>query len=419
MPAVALFVLGAVALPAQTHLATWGGTSGVSNGQFNQPNGIAIDASDFVYVVETAYAGARVQKLNSSGVWQANFGMPDPDFNGTNGKFTTPIGVAVDSTGNVYVSDAGFTKVDKFNSSGTFLARILQAPGGATRNVDGTIFNPSAHFTIDRTSNTIYFPDGGPSIAFYSNPGNDEQANPDRVQKITNTGSFTLKWGSAGTGDGQFDVPMATAVDSSGNVYVTDRYNSRIQKFTSAGVFVTKWGSAGSGDGQFNLPWGITVDGSGNVYVVDTGNNRIQKFTSTGTFVAKWGSAGTGNGQFNTPKGVATDSSGNIYVTDFGNHRVQKFAPVVADTTKPTISSVARLTPSASGIAAGSGSVVFRVTYSEPVTGVIAANFQLENINGGSVTGSVSNVSPSTTSVYDVTVSLTGGSGDFRLKVVN
>src|SRR5438552_8179000 len=67
------------------------------------------------------------------------------------------------------------------------------------------------------------------------------------------------------------------------------------------GAFVTKWGSAGSGNGQFNAPWGVAVDAAGNVYVADTGNNRIQKFTGTGGFLTAWGSAGSGNGQFNVP----------------------------------------------------------------------------------------------------------------------
>ena len=71
--------------------------------------------------------------------------------------------------------------------------------------------------------------------------------------------------------------------------------------------FVAKWGSAGTGDGQFQMPVGIATDAGGNVYVADAQNNRVQKFTSTGTFVSKWGSAGTGNGNFYLPFGVATD----------------------------------------------------------------------------------------------------------------
>ncbi|MGB8164256.1 MAG: hypothetical protein WCF14_04520, partial [Nitrososphaeraceae archaeon] len=60
--------------------------------------------------------------------------------------------------------------------------------------------------------------------------------------------------------------------------YVSDIGNNRVQKFTADGQFVTKWGSSGSGDGQFNGPMGLTVDPSGYVYVVDIGNKRVQVF---------------------------------------------------------------------------------------------------------------------------------------------
>jgi len=138
-------------------------------------------------------------------------------------------------------------------------------------------------------------------------------------------GTFLLKWGSSGSGDGQFQSPRGVAVDSSANVYVADT-NHRMQKFDSSGNFLLKWGSYGTGDGQFNRPGGVAVDSSGNVYVVDTYNHRMQKFDSSGNFLLKWGSQGTGDGQFQSPKGVAVDSSGNVYVADTNNSRIQKFS---------------------------------------------------------------------------------------------
>jgi streptogramin lyase len=141
------------------------------------------------------------------------------------------------------------------------------------------------------------------------------------------TYQFVTKWGTEGTGDGQFLSPEAVAIDSGGNVYVTDPLNNRVEKFTSGGQYILGWGSKGLLNGQFNQSNGIAVDATGNVYVTDRYNHRVQKFTSSGTFLTAWGSFGTGNGQFNDPFAVAVDSLGNVYVTDHYNHRVQKFSP--------------------------------------------------------------------------------------------
>ena len=146
-----------------------------------------------------------------------------------------------------------------------------------------------------------------------------------RIQKFDSNGTFITKWGSNGSADGQFGNQSYIALDSSDNVYVADYYNHRIQKFDSNGTFITKWGSPGSEDGQFNSPGGIVVDSSDNVYVVEHGNHRIQKFDSNGTFITKWGSNGSADGQFLLPNGVAVDSSDNVYVSDISNSRVQKF----------------------------------------------------------------------------------------------
>ena len=75
-------------------------------------------------------------------------------------------------------------------------------------------------------------------------------------------------------------------------MYVTEWAINHVQKFDSNGKFITKWGSEGTGDGQFNGPEGIAIDSSGNVYVSEYGNNRIQKFDSNGNFITKWGSKG-------------------------------------------------------------------------------------------------------------------------------
>ena len=76
-----------------------------------------------------------------------------------------------------------------------------------------------------------------------------------------------------------------------------------------------------------NYIYGIAVDSSGNVYVTDSTQASIQKFDSNGAFITKWGSYGTGNGKFSHPTGIAVDSSGNVYVADRFNARIQVFSP--------------------------------------------------------------------------------------------
>lgn len=137
--------------------------------------------------------------------------------------------------------------------------------------------------------------------------------------------SLIRKWGSNGTGDGQFVRPHDIAFDSKGYVYVSDRELDNIQKFTHNGKFVKKWGSKGAGDGQFNVPYSIGIDSKDKIYVVDRENHRIEKFDANGTFIAKGGN-GRGNldNQMNRPEDIVLSPFG-IFVTDTGNDRILKF----------------------------------------------------------------------------------------------
>jgi hypothetical protein len=203
------------------------------------------------------------------------------------------------------------------------------------------------------------------------------------------------------------------AVDSSNNIYVADTGNNRIQKFNSSGTFLTKWGSNGTGNGQFDSPNGISVDSTGNVYVADTNNNRIQKFSSTGVFIDSCGSAGTGDGEFSGPQDVAADASGNIYVADTGNERIQKFGPAaatpVADAgTDQTVECAGALTP-----------VTLDGTASTPGSGTITSYDWKEGVTTlGS--GATLNVSlPAGSHTITLTVTDTGGGTDTDDVVIN
>lgn len=146
-------------------------------------------------------------------------------------------------------------------------------------------------------------------------------------------------WGSPGNGDGQLDTPMDVAVapGPEGEVYVVDRGNFRIQRFSPAGEYLGKWGSAGTGDGEFGEGLvAAAVAPDGKVFVLDDRGDgsgfRVQRFDADGTFELGWGSAeGSALGEFDEPRDIAVGPGGRVYVVEAGNHRVQSFDPDGSD----------------------------------------------------------------------------------------
>jgi len=174
-----------------------------------------------------------------------------------------------------------------------------------------------------------------------------------RVTKWTMSGTTITsidRWGSMGSGDGQFRYPHGIAVGVDGGVeyvFVLDSGNHRVQKFTTAGVFMSKWGSRGTGNGELEWPLAIACDNSTpdelHIFVADTGQfrdpnviyggHRVQKFTGAGVYETQWGGWGTTDGLFHCPSGITTDANGDVFVVDTRggdgtttrNHRVERF----------------------------------------------------------------------------------------------
>jgi hypothetical protein len=115
----------------------------------------------------------------------------------------------------------------------------------------------------------------------------------DLIYEYTTSGQLVRKWGGTGSGPGQLTYPEKLALDAQGNLYVTEfgspsfggsqGVNDRIQKFSPTGVPLARWGTLGSGPGQFNGPLGIAVDQQGNIFVADVANHRIQKLSARRT----------------------------------------------------------------------------------------------------------------------------------------
>ena len=282
------------------------GSQGSGNGQFYDPHGLAVDSAGDIFVTDTGgypYYNNRVQILDSQGHYLGQFGSGGS----VNGQFNDPTGIGADSLGNIYVTDAGNYRYQKLASSGTFLfAR------GSYGGSPGQFIVP-AGVAVD-SAGYVYIVDGQ-TYPYYN----------DCVWKFDSQGNYIGKIGSQGSGNGQFSSPTGVAVDGAGNIYVADNNNYRIQKFDLTGMFVWAHGSQGTGNGQFEHPSGVAVDGAGNIYVADTSNNRIQKFDANFTFKWAVGAYGSNAGQFKSPSGLAVDGNGNVYVADTNNNRLQIF----------------------------------------------------------------------------------------------
>ena len=292
VPAIASYAL----------VAAWG-DSGSADGQFRNPRSVATGASGNVYVVDAG--NSRIQEFTSTGVYLSQWGGGGS----SNGQFNSPRHLAVDTTGNVYVADTGNHRIQKFSGDGTYLAQW-----GSQGSRNGQFQFPGGVATHD---GNVYVTDTGNH----------------RIQTFSSTGVYLSQWGTSGSANGQFQAPQGVAVDDSGNVYVADSdddaggYHHRIQKFTSTGTYLTGWGGYGHGDGQLYSPDGVALDASGNVFVTDLYNWRIQKFTRMGTYLTQWSTGRDARG-VGAPGGIAVDAFGNVYVAEWNFfYRIQKFAP--------------------------------------------------------------------------------------------
>ena len=313
------------------------GTSGSTDAtgtaaSFYWPTGVAADASGNVYVVDGS--NRKIRKITTAGVvttFAGSGAAGSVDGTGTAASFSSPAGVAIDASGNLYIGDQGNSKIRKITSAGVV---TTFAGSGTNSSIDGT--GTAASFTgpygvaVDASGNvyvTEYF--------------------GYKVRKITSAGVVTTLAGSGTNGsvDGtgaaaQFGILRGIGIDALGNLYVGDDTYNNIRKITPAGVVTTiaGTGSAGSADGtgtaaSFNRPFGVAVDASGNLYVADFANNRIRKITSAGVVTTFAGSATSGStdatgtaARFNSPSGVGVDASGNLYVTDYNNHKIRKIS---------------------------------------------------------------------------------------------
>ncbi|MFA6054869.1 MAG: PKD domain-containing protein [Thermodesulfovibrionales bacterium] len=251
-----------------------------------------------------------------------------------------PYGIAVDSSGNIYIADRGNNRIRKVDTSG--IISTVAGNGNAGYSGDGSLaiqasLNGPYGIAIDNSGN-IYIADRGNN----------------RIRKVDTSGIITSVAGNGNagySGDGgratlaSLNQPTGVAVDRAGNIYIADKGNNRVRNIDSGGNITTVAGNgiAGySGDvgraaqATLNQPTGVAVDRFGKIYIADKGNNLIRRVDNSGFIdtIAGNGNAGySGDGglavqaSLNAPIGVAVDSSGYIYIVDNGNSRIRSVEP--------------------------------------------------------------------------------------------
>ena len=287
---------GTISTIAGTGTPGYSGDGGAAtSAQLDSPVALTVDSSGNVFLADEAFSNNRVRKITgSTGVISTVAGTGSTGYSGDGGSalsadINAPYGLTTDSSGNLYIADTGNHRL-----------RMVAVSTGVISTIAGT---GSAGYSGD---------------------------------------------GSAAT-SAKLNGPAGIAMDTSGNFYISDANNHRIRKITAsngvistiAGTGGTGWGNGGySGDAgpatsaQLNNPQAVALDSAGNVYISDSFNHRIRKITvSTGTIstVAGTGASGySGDGgaatlaQLDRPLGLALDSSGNLYFVDSRNSRIRK-----------------------------------------------------------------------------------------------
>ena len=332
---------GVIITVAGSGVPGYSGDNGpATSAQLNDPQGIAVDSSGNLYIADGTY---RIRKV-SNGVIITVAGNGTCCFSGDNGPATSaqlnlPVGVAVDSAGNLYIAD-------------TINSRIRKVRNGVITTVAG---NGTYGFSGDNgpaTSAELAYPDG-PTVDSSGNLYIADSYN-NWVRKVSNgvittvagNGTYGFSGDNGPATSAELSWPYGVAADSAGNLYIADYNNNRVRR-VSNGVITTVAGGGTSNPGdngpatsaQLTVPTGVTVDSAGNLYFADTGYQRIRK-VSNGviTTVAGGGTSYPGdNGPATSavlafPRGIAVDAVGNLFIADSLNFRIRKVSNGVITT---------------------------------------------------------------------------------------
>jgi trimeric autotransporter adhesin len=333
---------------AGTGAPSFGGDGAAATlAQLSDPSSVKVDAAGNIYIADRG--NHCIRKINTTGTISTIAGTGGTSgFSGDGAAATaallnTPGSMAIDATGNIYISDYGNNKIRKVDAAGiitTIAGGVGSGSSGDGGPATAALLNRPQGINLDAAGN-IYFA--------------DELNNS--IRKITVTTGIISKVAGAGSssfsGDGgaataaTLQYPKDVVVDADGNVLIADHSNHRIRKVNTAGIISTIAGGTTfgySGDGfdatgaLIKYPYALTIDNKGNLLFNDQGNNRVRKIFTSGiiTSVAgngSYGFSGDGASCYGadlSTVGITSDATGNIYLAEYGYHRIRKITPAAA-----------------------------------------------------------------------------------------
>jgi uncharacterized protein (TIGR03437 family) len=344
-------------------VAGFSGDAGAAGlAQLNSPSGMALDKSGNIYVADSG--NQRIREILTNGTINTVAGNGTAGYAGdgaaaTSASLFRPSAVAVDGSGNLYIADAGNNVIRKITGSNisTIAGVYALGPGyngdGATA-INSQLNNPLG-VAVD-TAGNIY-------IADFGNNRIRKIGTDGKISTFAGTGIAGVLGDSGAATRATLNGPRAVAVDAAGNLYIADSNNQRVRVVTASnGVITTVAGTGTAGflgdlgpanKAQLNQPRGVGADNAGNVYIADYSNSRIRKVSLNGAIATIAGNgriAYSGDGgpatsaSLQFPLAALTDTSGKVYIADTQNNVVRQLTPD-ASTAKPAVSPGGILNP--------------------------------------------------------------------------
>ncbi len=317
----------------------------------NRPINVFVDQTGNVFIADRD--NNVIRKVNTSGVITTIAGTGFAGFLGDGGQATAaqlngPTGIVVDNIGNLYIVDINNYRIRKVDPVG--IISTVAGNGVCCWSSDGGLADTTRIMAVDialDASGNVFFADS------YTNRVRKIAMPSGIISTVAGSGIMAFGGDGGPATSATMHSPTGITLDDTGNLYIVDYNNNRVRKVNTSGVINTIAGSGlypgSTGDGgladtaTLNHPWDIAIDSLGNIYVSQNGDHRIRKINPFGfisTICGDGTSGFTGDGGPSTaarvyfPKGIVCDKAGNVYFADEDNFRVRKIgsSPLILPT---------------------------------------------------------------------------------------